>query len=189
MTQRRFVPARNLPGLRELMDEYRHLPVLTLRQALLELGLLDAMTLDAIATQDPELLRGGHAGLITRVLVTADELGHALARAAGLPEVDVARFDIQADAFRRLPLDTARHHAVVPLGAVQEVFYVACGTPTNEDLRHYLCSVTGCTVIMVWASEQSIQNRLDLQDRHVNGHPDVVSTLPWTITSASRAAE
>lgn len=189
MTQLRLSPARNLPGLRELMDEYRHLPVLTLKQALLELGLLDAMTLDALVAQDPELLRGGHAGLITRVLVTADELGHALARAAGLPEVDVARFDIEADAFRRLPLETARHHAVVPLGTLQEVFYVACGTPTNEDLRHYLCSVTGCTVIMVWAGEQSIQNRLDLQERQVHGHPGVVSTLPWTPSFISRSAE
>ncbi|RYF35777.1 MAG: hypothetical protein EOO25_22005, partial [Comamonadaceae bacterium] len=180
-------PARSLAQLLDSLDAYRHFPVVTLRQALLQVGPLDAKTLDALAAHEPDLLRSGNAGLVTRVLLTADELGRALARTAGLPEVDAAHFDIPAEAFRRLPLGTARGHEVLPLGVAQEIFFMASGTPTNEDLRHTLCSVTGCNVILVWADSQSIQARLDAQERLVSGEPMAPPTLPWTPPFVVRA--
>ncbi|RYF41769.1 MAG: type II/IV secretion system protein [Comamonadaceae bacterium] len=182
-------PARSLAQLLDSLEAYRHLPVVTLRQALLQVGPLDARTLDALAAHEPDLLRSGHAGLVTRVLLTADELGHALARTAGLPEVDAAQFDIPSEAFRRLPLDTARGHQVLPLGMAQEIFFIASATPTHEDLRHALCSVTGCNVILVWADSQSIQDRLDVQERLVSGEPIAPPTLPWTPPFVVRTPE
>ncbi|MFB2351440.1 hypothetical protein, partial [Priestia megaterium] len=40
--------------------------------------------------------------------------------------------------------------------------------------------VTGCNVILVWADSQSIQARLDAQERLVSGEPMAPPTLPWT---------
>jgi type II secretory ATPase GspE/PulE/Tfp pilus assembly ATPase PilB-like protein len=161
--------ARTLPGVLQALEHLRRLPIVGLRQAIEQLGLLDATVLDALAAEDPNLLRSHHAELVARVLLTPDELGRALARAAGLPEVDVVRFEVAPDAFATLPVSTARSHAVVPLGMAQELFFVASGTPTNEDLHRHLCSVTGHSVALVWASDQAIRARLDMQERVFTG--------------------
>jgi type II secretory ATPase GspE/PulE/Tfp pilus assembly ATPase PilB-like protein len=173
--------ARTLPEVLLALERLRHLPILGLRQAIEQLGLLDAAVLDALVAEDPDLLRSHNAELVTRVLLTPDELGRVLARAVGLPEVDVVRFEVAPDAFAKLPLSAARSHAVVPLGMAQELFFVASGTPTNEDLHRQLCSLTGHSVAMVWASDEAIRTRLDMQER-------VFSAAPGDALGAARAA-
>ena len=167
LTAGRGLPAaaRTLPEVLAAIERLHRLPILGLRQAIADLGLLDDGTLDALVAEDPDLLRSHHAELVKRVLLTADELGRALAHVAGLPEVDVIRFEVAPDAFATVPVSTARSHTVVPLGMADEMFFVASGTPTNEDLRRHLCSVTGHSVAMVWASEKAIRTRLDMQER------------------------
>lgn len=128
---------RTLPGVLLALERLRRLPILGLRQAIEQLGLLDAAVLDALGAEDPDLLRSHSAELVTRVLLTPDELGRALARTAGLPEVDVVRFEAAPDAFASLPLSAARSHAVVPLGMAQELFLWPRVRPPTK-----ICTVT-----------------------------------------------
>ena len=80
-------------------------------------------------------------------------------------KIEVLGFDVERDAFGILPLRAAHAHHVVPLGMANEQFYVASFAPTNEELQHQLCTQTGHTVRLVWASRDAIERRLELQDR------------------------
>jgi type II secretory ATPase GspE/PulE/Tfp pilus assembly ATPase PilB-like protein len=180
------VPSRQLVhNLRQLLDAqhapYR-LPVVGLREALAQLRILDEAALDALMAEDPDLLRSRSHELVDRLLLTDDELQRALARVAGMVEVEVLGFEVERKAFEVLPLRVAHGFHVVPLGMAEDHFYVASCTPTNDDFRRQLCSHTDHTVRMVWASREAIERRLAVQDRvehagHANSANAIVDEL------------
>ena len=155
----------SLPLLMAALEAQHHQPIVSLREALLQLRMLDEPTLVALAEESPDLLRSRSSELVVRLLLTDDELQRALARVAGVVEIEVLGFDVERDAFGILPLRAAHAHHVVPLGMVNEQFYVASCAPTNEELQRQLCTQTGHTVRLVWASRDAIERRLELQDR------------------------
>jgi type II secretory ATPase GspE/PulE/Tfp pilus assembly ATPase PilB-like protein len=162
---------RSLPQLIAAQHDQRHLPVVGLREALLQLRMLDVDTLDELAAEDPDLLRSRSPELVNRMLLTDDELQRALARVAGGVEVEVLGFELERQVFDVLPLRVAHGLHVVPLGMAEDHFYVASCTPTNDGLQRDLCSHTGHTVRLVWASREAIERRLEVQDRVVHaGH-------------------
>ena len=99
------------------------------------------------------------------MLLTEDEYQRALARVAGVVEVEVLGFEVERNAFEILPLRTAHALHVVPLGMADEHFYAASCTPTNDELQRQLCSHTNHTVRLVWASADAIERRLEVQSR------------------------
>ncbi len=157
-------PIQTLAELGAAIDRLRLAPVITLRQALEQLDLMDPTELDALQGEDPLLLRSRSAELVQRVLVTDEGLQQALARTAGLPEVDVVRFAVPSDAFQDLPVREALQHGVVPLGLARDQFYVASWAPTSDELHRQLCLLTGHRVTQVWASREAIMQRLRLQE-------------------------
>ena len=157
--------AHNLAQLILAQEEQHRQPIVSLRDALLRLRLLDEPRLNELAMESPDLLRSRSSELVQRLLLTEDELHRALACVAGLLEIEVLGFDIERDAFGILPLRAAHAFHVVPLGMANEHFYVASCAPTNEELQHQLCTQTGHTVRLVWASSEAIERRLALQDR------------------------
>ncbi len=159
-----FAPIQTLTELGAAIDRLRHAPVITLRQALEQLGLMDPAQLNALQDEDPLLLRSRSAELVDRVLVTDDGLQQALAHTAGLPEVDVVRFAVPPEAFQDLPVREALQHGVVPLGLARDQFYVASWAPTNDELQRQLCLLTGHRVTQVWAAREAILQRLGLQE-------------------------
>lgn len=174
----RHGPVNNLPLLMEAIELQHRQPILNLREALLQLRILDEPALQALQTEDPDLLRSRSAELVQRVLLTDDELHRALARVAGLVEIEVLGFEVERDAFDVLPLRQAHAHTVVPLGMANEQFFVASCAPTSEDLHHALCSLTGHSVRLVWASRDAIERRLEVQDRIAHsGHEHSVEAL------------
>ncbi|HEY9096327.1 MAG TPA: hypothetical protein VIN35_11320, partial [Hydrogenophaga sp.] len=161
----------SLPQLMMAQSAQHGLPVVGLREALLQLRLLDPVTLGALESEDPSLLRSRSHELVERLLLTDDELQRALARVAGVVEVEVLGFDVERGAFDVLPLRVAHALQVVPLGMAEEHFYVASCAPTSDTLQHDLCSHTGHSVRLVWASREAIERRLEVQDRVVHaGH-------------------
>ena len=109
-------------------------------------------------------MRSRSADLVRRGLLRADDLNHALARVAGLAEVDVVRFDVSPEALETLGLRQARLHEVMPLGMAQEKLFAASSTPTDENLRRQMGHLDGHSVSLVWASREAILTRLDLQE-------------------------
>jgi hypothetical protein len=158
------LPVQSLAQLLAVRELQRHQPVISLRQALEQMGYVDAATLDRIQAENPDYLRSQSAELVRRMLLTTDDLEHALARMAGIPEVDTVRFAILPEAFQALRVREARLNGVVPLGMAEDRFFVASCTPTDEEVRRHLCELTGRSVTLVWASRASIQARLDLQE-------------------------
>jgi hypothetical protein len=75
--------------------ERRHrAPVLSLADALRLLGLLDEKTLQELAAEDPQLLRSRSVELVHRQMLTEEDWHHALAKVAGLMEIDVMAFEL-----------------------------------------------------------------------------------------------
>jgi type II secretory ATPase GspE/PulE/Tfp pilus assembly ATPase PilB-like protein len=163
--------ASNLPLLMRAIELQHHQPILGLREALIQLRILDEPTVLALHGEDPDLLRSRSAELVQRLLLTHDELHRALARVAGVVEIEVLGFELDRHAFDILPLRQAHALTVVPLGMANEQFFVASCAPTSADLHHQLCTLTGHSVALVWASRDAIERRLELQDRQQHaGH-------------------
>ncbi len=163
----------NLPQLMQAIELQHRQPILNLQQALVSLRILDGDTVHTLQQEDPDLLRSRSAELVQRLLLTDDELHRALARVAGVVEIEALGFDVERNAFDILPLRQAHAHTVVPLGMANEQFFVASCAPTSSELQHALCTATGHTVSLVWASRDAIERRLEVQDsieRAGHGH-------------------
>lgn len=159
----RMLPV-TLEQLLEAEDALMEEPIVTLGAAIEQLGLLDHQTLDALLREDPNLLRSKSPELVRRMLLTQEELCRALARTAGIVEVDAANFKLPANAFDILPLRTLRAHDLLFLGDVNETLVVATWFPTNEDLHRSLCTLTSRSVMMAWADRDALSARLDRLD-------------------------
>jgi len=173
---------QNLPQLISAQGLQRRRPIVDLSDALLQLRLLDENTLRHLAAEDPDLLRSRSGELVQRLLLTDDELHRALARVAGLVEIEVLGFEVDRKAFDLLPLRHAQALCVVPLGMANDQLYIASCTPTSEALLQPLRTLTGHSVALVWASREAIERRLEVQDRveranHHHSSPAVVDEL------------
>ncbi len=157
-------PVSNLPQLVQAIEQQHRQPILSLPQALVSLRILDGDTVQALQQEAPDLLRSRSSELVQRLLLTDDELHRALARVAGVVEVEALGFEVERNAFDILPLRQAHAHTVVPLGMANEQFFVASCTPTSSELQHALCTVTGHTVSLVWSGRDAIERRLEVQD-------------------------
>ncbi|MFP5466979.1 MAG: type II/IV secretion system protein, partial [Gammaproteobacteria bacterium] len=150
---------RSLVQLQASLDLQRRKPIVGLRQALVDLGLLDAVTAERLAREDPDLFRSRSSELVMRTLVTDDELQRALARVAGVVEIDLLGFTIERDAFKFVALPQARVLNVMPLGITNEQLVVASCTPTSADLQRQLSNLSGHSVLLVWAPRSAIAHR------------------------------
>jgi len=181
-------PATNLHELTQAIGDLHGGHVLTLRQALVHLNLMDEATLDALHLERPDLLRNRSVELVNRFHVSADDLNHAMARMASLPDVDAERFEVAADAFDVVSLAVARAHDVLPLGRIADRFFIASAFPTNEGLENYLCFLTGHRVHLVWASRASIEARLGKQATPAPQKSGVPLSLGASSTNGGGAA-
>ncbi len=166
------VRARNLNETIVAMDALRAAPIVTLARVIVQMGLLDQRALRDLLDEDPELLRSQSAELVRRLLLTSEELHHALARTAGIVEVDAARFSISSEAFALLPLRVQRAQDLLCLGEVDGILYVASWCPTNDDLHGHLCALTGRSILLVWAERDAIAARVNSLD------PNAPQTAP-----------
>lgn len=156
-------PVRDLLALQQALMAQSHEPVVDLHQALLQMQLMDEAAILALEQEDPQLLHSASRRLVERLLVSDADWHRAMARVAGLVEIDALNFEIDKHALDVMPLRVARQYAVLPLGRVDELFFVASARPTNEELHHQLqLAMDGRTMPMVWASEDAITRRLDL---------------------------
>ena len=122
--------------------------------------------------------RSGHVlgDLIKAGLLDAGQSHRVLARMAALPEVDLKNFQIQADA-DALNAGDARRYRVCPLGAAAGIFFVASSTPTQKELVQVLSSLLNRTVLLVWASAESIDERL----ARIRPDPMAAATGPMSL--------
>jgi len=153
----------NLLDLNQILMARQRQPVVDLHQALVQLKLMDEASVLALEQEDPQLMHSRSRLLVERLLVSDQDWHRAMARVAGLVEIDALNFEIDKHALDVMPLSLARQYAVLPLGMIDELFFVASAKPTSEDLHHQLqLAMDGRSMPMVWASDDAITRRLDL---------------------------
>jgi type II secretory ATPase GspE/PulE/Tfp pilus assembly ATPase PilB-like protein len=144
------------------MDALKCKPVISLTVAIQQLGLLCPRDLNMLLRENPQLLRSQSIELVKRGLITAHDLHRALARTAGIVEVDVAGFDIAPKTCEILPLHLLRKHELVLLGELKEALVIASWCPTSEeDLHSHLFTLTSRNVRVVWGERSAILTRLE----------------------------
>jgi type II secretory ATPase GspE/PulE/Tfp pilus assembly ATPase PilB-like protein len=102
--------------LRKALELQASRPVMRVGEALIALGLLRPEQLDAVlAMQKNERSVPLGELLVRQNLITREDLRSALARKMGYPIVDVARFPVEVEALRRVPMAVAQRLRVLPL--------------------------------------------------------------------------
>ncbi|WP_186510744.1 GspE/PulE family protein [Caenimonas sedimenti] len=177
----RLEPARSIATLLDALEALHHAPIVTLRQALEELRLLDPAMIAKLAADDPDVFRGHRIQLVRRAVLTRDELGRALGRVAGIPEADATRFDLAPGAFEVLPHKLARTLRVLPLGPHDDVYFMASGSPDDAALRKTLCEATGSTVMLVWADSNDVVARVEREETARFAAGQEPEMLEWTL--------
>ncbi|MEO5660799.1 MAG: type II/IV secretion system protein [Polaromonas sp.] len=157
-------PALSMAQLLESMPLQNKQPIFSLRQALQMLYLIDEATLAALYAEDPDLLRSRSSELVDRLLISHQDLHHALALTANMPVVDVVHFGVLPNAFQALSLRDSHSFDVIPLGSVNDMLFVASWRPMDYRLTRQLREQTGQSVMLVWASCEAIEARLSAQE-------------------------
>jgi type II secretory ATPase GspE/PulE/Tfp pilus assembly ATPase PilB-like protein len=139
-------------------------PIITLAAAIEQLGLLNPRELEILIDEDPQLLRSKSSELVERLLMTPEDLHHALARTAGIVEVDAANFMLPDRAFGVQLLRKMRTYDLLFLGETSETLFVATWYPTDEKMHNRLRTLAGRNVRMVWADRDAIAARLERMD-------------------------
>lgn len=147
--------------LLKLIEALKHKPIITLATAIEQLGLLNPREIEMLMDEDPQLLRSRSSELVERLLITTEDLYHALARTAGIVEVDVANFMLPDRAFDVQLLRKMRAHDLLFLGENDDILYMATWYPTDEEMHNRLRTQTSRSVRMVWADRAAIAARLE----------------------------
>jgi type II secretory ATPase GspE/PulE/Tfp pilus assembly ATPase PilB-like protein len=158
------VRPRTLSAVLQAQDELRSEPIVTLATAIQQLGLMDARQIQDLTEENPNLFRNQSSQLCDRFLITFEELHHALARTAGIVEVDALHFMLEPGAADLLPMRLLRSQDLLVLGVANDHLLVATWRPTDDDLLAHLRAVTGRPVMMLWSDRDSIVARLDHLD-------------------------
>ncbi len=163
-------PCTSLHALAQQLQAARHAPMRSMAQSLLDLGLLTSETLARFAPDPRHLRHEDERALINAGMLTEQALEHARAYMFNLPEVDAETFDVDAEAFARIPLEAAVSHHVLPLGLIDGVLYVATSTPLRRELEIELGVIADGSLSLVWSPRSAILKRLG---RETKGRPEL----------------
>jgi len=151
----------NLRDMLLAVKQLRGQPIVSLDAAIEHLQLIDHATVSALQCEDPDLLRSKSSELVRRMLLSQEDLEHALALTAGVIEVDASGFEIDAHAFGLVPLRVQRSLDCLLLGENEGFIYAASWSPTREDMRARLSAMTSRAVMLVWGERDAIAARLE----------------------------
>ena len=136
------------------IDSRHHVPVLSMGQALLDLGQLTPEQLQRVAAQPGKAPLGER--LVASGVMPPSDLHTAIAHKMGYPLVDLARFPIDPKAVTRLPLNTAVRHRCVPLMFNEQDIIVAMDRPSRAVRLQELYAVAPYRVVAVLAPKSQI---------------------------------
>jgi len=125
--------------LLQALEEQSRMPMVRIGEALTALGLITSEQLqDALERQKTERSVPLGELLVQSGLLSRDDLRLALARKMGYPVVDLAKFPVDPEALRRVPIALARKHRVVPLLWRNGTVVVAAEDPSRRGMLEEL---------------------------------------------------
>ena len=155
--------ASSMGELTALLEQARGKPMMSLAQALFELGLIDQATFLELDADKTVKLRA----YIDHRLATSEkfkyELEHSRAAMVKIPEVNADAFEVDPQALLKISWQVAEQELIVPLGLLDGTLYLASSSPMSRALEDRLHMIANCPLALVWAGEAQIRSRLARQ--------------------------
>ncbi len=106
---------------------------------------------------------GGRLGssLIKLGFVKEEQLSAFLSKQYGVPSINLAEFEIDADVIRQIPPEVAQKYQIVPVNRAGSTLIVAMNDPSNIFAIDDIKFMTGFNVEVVVATESSIKTAID----------------------------
>jgi len=131
-----------------------------LGEILVREGLISADQLEiALAQQQNSSDRLGRI-LIRQGVISEDDVTAALSRQYGVPSINLAYFDIDANLMNLVPMEVAAKHQALPLSRVGSTLTLAMVDPTNVAVMDDIKFMTGFNIEPVLASETAIMDAI-----------------------------
>jgi type IV pilus assembly protein PilB len=113
--------------------------------------------------QEEQRKQGGRLGVQLTKLGFIDEqdLTTFLSKQYGVPSINLAEFEIDAEISKLVPREVAEKHLVIPVNRAGSSLIVAMSDPSNIYAIDDLKFVTGYNIEVVVASEASIKQAID----------------------------
>ncbi len=128
---------------------------------------------EALAAQREE--RGKQLGqiLVERGLVSQKDIQQGLSRKLGIPFVDVAQFQLDTEAMKRVPEDLVRKYKCLPLYCYDQKLVIALENPMDWEALDAVRFHTGLNVEPVIADKHELERIIDL----LYAAPDIEGNL------------
>lgn len=139
ISKSRVVCIKEVQTIDELMsalEEQRRSPIIRIGEALTGLGYITQSDLNHAleAQRSSGSVQLGEI-LVRKGVITKNQLRLALGAKLAYPVVDVEQFPLDADVLRRVPIDIALEHRIIPLHWQQRQLLVAAETPANHSMH------------------------------------------------------
>ena len=149
-----------------------------LADALLEAGLLDAVTLEGLRTQAQERGIGLRRLLVEHERVGPDRLADVNARQHDMPVVrPVTQRLLDLSIEHNISLRDLRTHGVLPFLQLEDTLAVAVADPSNVYAIDVVRQATGLRVLPAVTTDAEIQSGLDLIQRSAGKASAVTATV------------
>lgn len=132
----------------------------SLRNFLLDARLVLAVDFDSVATEAGQDTRRVEDLLISRGLITEDDLRRAKSYILGIPFVDLSREKITRDVLNLIPEPVARRHNIVSYKRAGDTLEVAMLDPLDLQAIDFIKKGTGLKILARLTSSESIKNVL-----------------------------
>jgi type II secretory ATPase GspE/PulE/Tfp pilus assembly ATPase PilB-like protein len=128
-----------------------------------EHGLVSAETVEAALHVQHSQARGHEPmGKILHKMgaVSGENVVRALCQQSGIVMVDLHALYIETDTMKKVPIDVARTHRVVPAGVIDGHLFLAVENPLAFAEREYFAFLTNLNVELVFAAGNRLTQRL-----------------------------
>lgn len=115
------------------------------------------------AAQEEQRKTGGKLGYnLTKLgFIQEQDLTNFLSKQYGVPAINLADFEIEADVIKLIPKDVSEKHQVIPVNRAGSSLIVAMSDPSNIFAIDDIKFLTGYNIEVVVASEGAIKNAID----------------------------
>ena len=118
---------------------------------------------DLRKAQDEQRSSGGRLGssLVKLGMIEESELTSFLSKQYGVPAINLAEFDIDAEIISMVPRDVADKHLLIPINRSGSTISVAMSDPSNIFAIDDIKFITGYNVEVMVASEEAIREAIE----------------------------
>ncbi len=115
------------------------------------------------AAQEEQRKSGGKLGYnLTKLgFIQEQDLTNFLSKQYGVPAINLADFEIEADVIKLIPKDVAEKHQVIPVNRAGSSLIVAMSDPSNIFAIDDIKFLTGYNIEVVVASEGAIKTAIE----------------------------